>query len=39
MILGWAELPIFYLVMNVLYYFCILIILHELSVFYILYEL
>jgi hypothetical protein len=39
LILGWAELPIFYLVMNVHYYLCILIILRELSFFYILYKL
>ena len=37
--LGWAELPIFLIGHDVLYYFCILIILRELSVFYILYEL
>jgi hypothetical protein len=35
---GWAELPIFYLVMNVHYYLCIFIILCELSFFYILYK-
>jgi hypothetical protein len=39
LILWWAELPIFYLVMNVHYYLCILIILRELSFFYILYKL
>jgi hypothetical protein len=32
--LGWAELPIVYLVMNAHYYFPILIILRELSFFY-----
>jgi hypothetical protein len=35
----WAELPIFYLVMNVHYYRCISIILCELSFFYIMYKL
>jgi hypothetical protein len=39
LILGWAELPIFYFVMNVHYYLCILIILRELSFLYILYKL
>jgi hypothetical protein len=32
--LGWAELPIVYLVMNAHYYFRSLIILRELSFFY-----
>jgi hypothetical protein len=38
-IFGWAEYLSFYLVMNVHYYLCILIILCELALFYILYKL
>jgi hypothetical protein len=39
LILGWLDFLSFYLVMNIHYYLCILIILCGLSFFYILYKL